>query len=313
MNHQTITARERAHAWLELTRISNLPTAWSNTLVGALLTCGVFVTDDGPAEVAPGWWMVLPVLGASLLYMSGMAMNDTIDAGHDADHRRSRPIPSGRITRRSAARFAYATMLAGIALCSLASVACGVLAVCVGGAAIAYNRNHKRTAWAIIPMGLCRGLLPLLGATAAPGNAWLLGSDARLAGLALFGYTALLTLAACKEDIAGARPPLLVSAIVPLPVFVAIALVPLVDGATAAWFTAIVPAIALLVWHSRSLWLTRITPPKMVHAVMGWLAGLCLVDLLFVRTLGHVHDAWTLGILGCFMLTALAHRRIPGS
>jgi hypothetical protein len=197
--------------------------------------------------------------------------------------------------------------------CFVASPVCGTIAVCVGGAAIAYNLNHKRTAWSVIPMGLCRGLLPLLGATAAPENAWVLANDAWLAGLALFGYTALLTLAARKEDVAGARPPVLLATLVPLPVFGAIALATLADGVSPIWISALAPALPLLVWHARSVWLTRCTPPKTVHAVMGWLAGLCLVDLLFMRTLGDVSTAWAMVPLVCFMLTGFAHRRILGS
>ena len=72
---------------LQLGRISNLPTVWSNVLVGALL--GGATLDDAR----------LPLLMAamSLFYVGGMFLNDAFDRTFDARHRPERPIPSGQV------------------------------------------------------------------------------------------------------------------------------------------------------------------------------------------------------------------------
>ncbi|HVR20889.1 MAG TPA: UbiA family prenyltransferase, partial [Polyangiaceae bacterium] len=72
---------------LDLARISNLPTVWSNVLAGAVL---------GTTEVRASSVVVVGV-AASLLYSGGMFLNDAFDAGVDARERPERPIPSGRI------------------------------------------------------------------------------------------------------------------------------------------------------------------------------------------------------------------------
>ena len=79
--------------WLQLARVSNLPTVWSNVLLGfgiALL--------DARASVVGGFFTLLGlIIGTSLLYAGGMVLNDACDARVDALHRPDRPIPSGRI------------------------------------------------------------------------------------------------------------------------------------------------------------------------------------------------------------------------
>lgn len=93
---------------LVLSRASNLPTVWSNCLAA--------------------WWLggagsygSLPALflGASLLYIGGMFLNDAVDADFDRQHRRERPIPSGQISERLAWQISFGLLLAG-ALCLVA-------------------------------------------------------------------------------------------------------------------------------------------------------------------------------------------------
>jgi len=53
-------------AWLELARISNLPTAWTNVLAGWLLAGGQLQDQR----------LIWLLLGGSLLYSGGMILND---------------------------------------------------------------------------------------------------------------------------------------------------------------------------------------------------------------------------------------------
>ncbi|MGA0407869.1 MAG: UbiA family prenyltransferase, partial [Limisphaerales bacterium] len=73
---------------LILGRISNLPTVWSNLILGWLM---------GHAE--PSWpilgWLCL---GGSLAYVGGMYLNDAMDVSFDRSFRPERPIPAGAIS-----------------------------------------------------------------------------------------------------------------------------------------------------------------------------------------------------------------------
>src|SRR5688572_13786957 len=93
--------REGSHslgrALLVLGRVSNLPTVWSNCLAGWALAGGVPLTADYRQMIdEPRNFLVL-CLGASLMYIGGMYLNDAFDADFDRQHRRERPIPSGAI------------------------------------------------------------------------------------------------------------------------------------------------------------------------------------------------------------------------
>ena len=75
---------------LRLGRISNLPTVWTNVLVGVLLAGGSLADPRLP----------LLMLALSLFYVGGMFLNDAFDREFDAQHRPERPIPSGQVSAR---------------------------------------------------------------------------------------------------------------------------------------------------------------------------------------------------------------------
>ena len=87
-------------SWLELARISNLPTCASNVLVGAALGWSA----AGPADGT--WWRVAVVIGAiALLYVAGMFLNDAFDAAVDRRAlSRSRRLFGESARRRGGAR-----------------------------------------------------------------------------------------------------------------------------------------------------------------------------------------------------------------
>src|SRR6185436_16123053 len=95
--------------FLILGRVSNLPTVWSNCLAGWLL--------GGGGEVKR---LLVLSLGASLVYLGGMFLNDAFDAEFDQQHRSERPIPSGAIRVEVVWRWGLAWLAAGLTcLCLL--------------------------------------------------------------------------------------------------------------------------------------------------------------------------------------------------
>jgi hypothetical protein len=154
-------------------------------------------------------------------------------------------------------------------------------------------------------MGACRGLVYVVAAAAVawpPGVGWPV--TATLAA-AIAGYTVLITVVAraeTKASVGGRRwlaLLMLVVAVAPAAVvWPPTGLTPVGIAAVGAW-------LAVSARHAFA------RPPRTGLAVMGWLAGMCLVDALYLLVLGR--PGLALIAAGCFALTVLGHRRILGS
>jgi hypothetical protein len=77
------------------------------------------------------------------------------------------------------------------------------------------------------------------------------------------------------------------------------------------WIWTVVSAILVMVWLLNVSRHALARPPRLGQAVPGWLAGICLLDGLYLALL----DEPGLGgaALGCFIVTTVAHRRILGT
>ncbi|GGX02672.1 hypothetical protein GCM10010321_16900 [Streptomyces chartreusis] len=120
------------------------------------------------------------VIGSSVcLYWAGMALNDYADAAVDGVERSDRPVPSGRVPRRTALAVAGGLTAAGL---GLAAVAGGRRSVCaalpLAGLVWAYDLKLKSTAAGGFAMAGARMLDVLAGAVVP-------GSGAQPAGVAL--------------------------------------------------------------------------------------------------------------------------------
>lgn len=182
---------KRWHAWLELARISNLPTVWTNVLAGWLLAAGAW------------HWMPLAWLlaGASLLYTAGMILNDAMDVKFDREHRQERPIPSGRIAVSTAWSVGIVMLLAGAALCFFVAGACGWLVLALVVAILVYDAFHKPWAGSVLIMGSCRTLLYLVAGSAVTGGlSWDTNHELVVKAIALGGYIVGVSLVARSES-----------------------------------------------------------------------------------------------------------------
>ncbi|XAL99731.1 UbiA family prenyltransferase [Phycisphaeraceae bacterium D3-23] len=276
-------------ALLELMRVSNLPTVWSNTWMGWLAGNYAAMLTSGLGEDAPvffeNWYYlsgigVLAALAMSLIYSGGMVMNDYIDRDVDALERPGRPIPSGRISIPAARALAVFMLLLGLACVVLTdrlSQANGaklflspavLLALGLVVIVFLYNILHQKSALTVMLMGACRSLLVLTCAALAfvplpiheslPKAVlafWLV-----VVGVAIpaFAYTGLISAAARREA----------------------------DPRCRRWFDG----------------------PK---TIMNMIAAMPLLDALWLVLMG----LWpaSLVCVGCAGLTKLGHRRIAGS
>jgi|JI8StandDraft_1071087.scaffolds.fasta_scaffold81175_2 hypothetical protein len=145
-------------ALLELSRVSNLPTVWTNVLAAWIIASG----PDWRWTPALGWLL----LGASLIYSAGMILNDACDAAWDRDHRPERPIPGGRIGLITVWAIGLIWLLGGAAIMILLGGASWLITLLLLAAIVAYDVYHKPWAGSVIVMGACRTLLYLAAGSA---------------------------------------------------------------------------------------------------------------------------------------------------
>jgi 4-hydroxybenzoate polyprenyltransferase len=175
-------------AYLDLCRVSNLPTVWTNVIAAALIS--------GHEAAMPA--VALAAAGISCFYLAGMALNDLCDREHDLAQRPSRPIPSGRIPLSHARAFTVSLFAAGFLLLWLGPYPQAVLAaLLLLGVIVWYNRDHKQNPYSVLLMASCRFLVFAVAALAVTGR---LGTPVILAGSLQFAYIVLLSLVARYEN-----------------------------------------------------------------------------------------------------------------
>ena len=276
---------------LAIGRVSNLPTVWSNVITGFLLArC----FHEAPESVGGDLVLVALLLGsASCAYLFGTFLNDWKDACFDEQYRPERAIPSGRWSRRAIGGIALVFAILSIACLvplSLSAAIVPLLGAALLTSIVCYTILHKKTPTAIIPMGLCRGLLYPLGFFSAA--SWSPGLAAQspnplpviiLMGLGSLVYVAGLTLAARYESgpSTGTVPRLSLRFLLFACLFTHIWW--WISGSSdkpggASPLLSALPALAAFVyWTARSLFILRRSVPEFVSRS---LAGICLVDLL---------------------------------
>jgi len=283
---------------LDLARISNLPTVWSNVLAGVVL---------GASRPSPGAVAVAGVAG-SLLYSGGMLLNDAFDAEVDARERPERPIPSGRVTRRAVLGLGFAMLALALGIlavfASSASVVAG-FAIAVG--VVVYDRWHKGVAWSPVVMGFCRGGLYVMGALAVAPRP---GGEVLVPAASLLLYVVGLTHVARFENASAVGrtwPTLFLFA--PAAVFVLRANF----GANVEdLLTLAVIFVAYVVWTLRALVIAlRGGRGAIPRAVVALIAGISLVDAAFIA-LGHVGPG-VVAAVAAFGLTLLFQRWVRGT
>ena len=278
-------------AILELCRISNLPTVWTN-----VTAAWVFIAMGDLWHLELLWLLI----GASLVYCAGMILNDACDATWDRDNRPERPIPSGRISLRTAWALGIGGLLGGYALMVLAGGAGPGITAALVGAIVLYDVYHKPWAGSVIVMGLCRSLLFVVAGFAAenlvnrPDD--LLTNMMLLAGLAEGAYVVALTLTARAEgqrSVMGQK--VLAMLLLMLPVVWAVLEGVIIlwaimedDGHPGVEFSLLavvgffVPVAAFIGWTCHALYQMRKGGPAIGQAVGLLLAGIPLVDAMVI-------------------------------
>lgn len=283
---------------LRLGRVSNLPTVWTNALAGTALAGGQIWTQT----------TLLIIVGLSLLYTSGMYLNDAFDHEIDARERPERPIPAGLIALNTVFAAGIALMLGGLgfvlwaaAVSTDATAKPMLAALALAAAIVFYDWHHKGNVLSPFFMGLCRVLAYLTAgyaAVAVPSGGLF------AAALVSLCYLIGLTYAAKQESldrIDNLWPLIFLAA--PIIYGLAIGLGSVASAAA---------LVALGLWILAALYLLkRRAKGDVPRAVVSLIAGISLVDTLFLAATGAVAAAG-LGVL-CFLATLALQRWVSGT
>ena len=158
--------------YLQLLRLPTVFTAMADILLGFVLThrfiYGPLIgsVNNGLAQEfgwnQPGAFFGL-LIASSCLYLSGMVFNDVFDVRQDTAERPGRPIPSGRVSLRSATILGTLLMVVGVGAASAVSFVSFGVSLLLVAAILGYDSFLKRTPLGPLAMGMCRCLNVLLG------------------------------------------------------------------------------------------------------------------------------------------------------
>lgn len=297
--------REKWRAFLELGRVSNLPTTVSNVTAG-------YIFGGGNLWQMPKAWIQI-LIAVICFYEGGMVLNDVCDFKTDSTERPKRPIPSGRTSLSEAIFLSVGLLALGLIVVWTCLPAAMGLAVTLVTLITLYNFTHGFFAYSPVLIGCCRGVIYLLAAMA---GGWSFsrptGSKAflvpEMAG-ALTVYVSAVSFLArdeLKENVSRFR----------LKILVGILLVVILLGLSGIYIGCI-GSLYILAFLFFFTWVLltgiqlikkRILPTS---AVGRLLAGICLFDALLLAKIGTFFDvsiAWT-----CFIGARKWQRRIPST
>jgi 4-hydroxybenzoate polyprenyltransferase len=147
-------------SYLDLCRVSNLPTVWTNVLTALVVSSAGFSWQN----------FLLVSLSMSLFYSGGMCLNDLCDREIDRIKKPLRPIPSNRISIGKAYRFT-ASLFAGALFLLLflpfhEALYAGSLLLLV---IVVYDLIHKKYSFSVYLVAGCRLLVFVVSGVAVTG------------------------------------------------------------------------------------------------------------------------------------------------
>ncbi len=286
------TAVRQLRALLALSRVSHLPTVWSNCLAG--------------------WWLgghgnfaKLPLLffGVSALYTGGMFLNDAFDADFDRQRRTERPIPSGAISVTAVWRWGVGWLGLGALCLTAVGKTTGLLTLVLLLCIILYDATHKVVTASPWLMGVCRFWVYVIAGSA--GAAGMNGGPI-WCGVALALYVTGMGCLAQHESSRG-RIPYWPLALMVAPVGLAMIINSAELREPAMWLS-----LVLVLWTARCVrTIFQAVPVNVTHMVSGLLAGVVFVDLLAVGPLPFCPLWLKIIFLALFGATLLLQRFVP--
>jgi len=274
-------------AYAQLLRLPNVFTALADICLGWLAA----LAAGAPLTSWPSFAFLM--CASAALYSAGMVWNDFFDIEQDQRERSFRPLPSGRITRGSAARLGTALLVAGVACAALAgwvNVLAPASALVIAGFLVAaillYDAWLKRTWFGPVAMGSCRFLNVLLGLTSAEETS--LPWPARIYVASVIGlYIVGVTWFARTEARTSKKAQLAGGASVMGAALVLALATPLwsVGGASSVFFPYLLVGLGFLIGIPAAQAIAGPTPARVQFAVKRALVGLVVLDAVLATAL----------------------------
>lgn len=176
----------KIHALLSTARVANIPSVICNVWLGIAFTGGGFFSHDTALLMAAG----------VSLYVAGNFLNDWMDRAWDETNRPERALPRGLFVPASYLCVASLAAVSGVACAASVGWRAALVALLISLCIIIYTIFHKRAVWSVVPMGMCRALLPVMGALGVSNST---NPLVLLPAAALFFYIVGLSLSARNE------------------------------------------------------------------------------------------------------------------
>jgi glucan phosphoethanolaminetransferase (alkaline phosphatase superfamily) len=270
----------RLRPYAQLVRLPNVFTAFADIGLAALVVGAL--PERWPA-------FLLLLLASGSLYCAGMVWNDFFDIEQDRKERPFRPLPSGRVSLKAAARLGVVLVLTGLLAAFTAGWLVGpawsatplLLAAGLVAAILAYDGFFKRTGFGPLTMGSCRFLNVLLGLSLAPA---LIGPHAVYLALVVGVYIVGVTwFARTEARISNVTSLTLAAVVMLLGVLMALPLPVVLDQAgwhpvTSPLFPYLLVVFGFLVSVPVCRAIARPEPPVVQKAVKRAVLGLVVLD-----------------------------------
>lgn len=188
---------------LRLMRPANIVTAIADILAGVIIAGYPLSATSSLHSLVPVFLLVIATIG---LYGGGVVFNDVFDAEIDKVERPERPIPSGVVSKKSAAILALLLFAMAIVAASFVHkerfTSISVLfTIIIAIAAVVYDKWGKHHGLlGPVNMGLCRGFNLLLGMSIIPASV----SQYSWLGIIPVIYIAAITMIS-RDEVSGGK------------------------------------------------------------------------------------------------------------
>jgi 4-hydroxybenzoate polyprenyltransferase len=294
-------------------RLANIVTAVSDILAGIAIGGSLIGVAFGGTETqhiplgqliaeeksfAPFVPILLLVVATAGLYGGGVVLNDVFDADLDKVERPERPIPSGLISKTSAAIFGTLLLIIGIVAAGLSDREhlfsfTTLIALVIAVAAVVYDKWAKHHSFfGPLTMGFCRGCNLLLGisiVTFALQQLWYIA-------LVPLVYIAAITMISRGEVHGGKRTTLYSAAVFYIIVLLSIIMFSVINHTLDKSLTFLV-VFALMIFLPLQRAIIKPDGPRIGKAVKGGVLALIAMNAAWAAAFGDLYFAVVIIIL----------------
>jgi 4-hydroxybenzoate polyprenyltransferase len=271
--------------YIILVRLPNIFSAISNILPGYF----TIVTASSSSSFINTNILVGLMISSSLLYLAGVVFNDYFDIEIDKKERPTRPLPSGKISKRKALTIAILSIITANVLSLAISLTSFIVVAILTIIIIAYDcRLKHNTITGPITMGLARFVNVILGASPAFPMLLLSGVSIKMllfTGTSLFLYVVAISILS-KIEVSGKATNLIIafSFSIVFVVIASIAIAGIIGIFQAAAFAnlALFSIIMIITFRPILRGLDNLTPGDIQNIIKNMIISIIILDSVFV-------------------------------